>query len=51
MRGRTSRPKICISCSFGQPEMMNWVTPASPYSRNADATSSYTPTTAIAGAP
>ena len=50
-RGYTSRPKIIISSSLGQPAMMNCVTPIRLYSRNAAARSSGEPTSVIADEP
>src|SRR5437879_11405918 len=49
--GRTSRPKISISSSFGQPEMMNCVTPMRLYSRKHSARSCGDPSSVIADDP
>jgi hypothetical protein len=50
-RGNTSSPKDAIDCIFGQPDRMNWLTPARLNSINAAAISSAPPTSASAGAP
>ena len=43
-------PKNCIDSTFGQPDRMNWLTPARLKSIRAAAISSALPTSAIAGA-